>query len=152
MIESERVKLLFGPYRMPRCKVGGKLRCELRGTVIVRGLSDAPIVWPFTRSSKGRGPARLILCDDLVRAVRRESAAAIRYHWRVSGHSVWKWRVALGIGATTKGTSDLRRRWSPESIQSDKAKAKLAPALKLPERAAKIAAARRGKASTSKRD
>ena len=43
MLEQERVKLLFGPYRTPKCKVGRGLRCIMRGKVTVAGLSDAPI-------------------------------------------------------------------------------------------------------------
>jgi hypothetical protein len=31
--DEERFQLLFGPYWMPRCKVGKKLRCRLRGKV-----------------------------------------------------------------------------------------------------------------------
>ena len=53
--------------------------------------------------------------------------------------------MELGVGALTKGTSDLRSRWAPETVQSPVANARRAPTLKSPERAAKIAAARRGK-------
>ena len=51
MNEVERVKLLYGPYRMPRCKAGRLLCCRMRGKVRVRGISDAPIMWPFTRTA-----------------------------------------------------------------------------------------------------
>jgi hypothetical protein len=46
MHERDRIKLLFGPYRMPVCKVGRKLRCRIRarqtGTVDLqrRGMPD----------------------------------------------------------------------------------------------------------------
>ena len=145
MYEHDRVKLLFGPYRMPRFRVGRFLRCTMRGKVRVRGISDAPIMWPFTRNRDGRGTASLILCVDLARAVRRESEIAVAHWWGVSQQTVWKWRVELGVGALTKGTSDLRSRWAPETVQSPVANARRAPTLKSPERAAKIAAARRGK-------
>ena len=46
MNEFERVKLLAGPYRPPRYKIGGKLRCAMRGQVVVRGIHEAPIQWP----------------------------------------------------------------------------------------------------------
>jgi hypothetical protein len=39
MLEQERVKLLFGPYRTPKCKIGRHLRCVMRGKVTVAGLS-----------------------------------------------------------------------------------------------------------------
>jgi hypothetical protein len=36
MLDAERVKLLFGPYRMSRCRVGRSwLRCAVRGQVKV---------------------------------------------------------------------------------------------------------------------
>src|SRR5262245_13167567 len=33
MVQEDRVKLLFGPYRTPKCKIGGHLRCRMRGKV-----------------------------------------------------------------------------------------------------------------------
>ena len=48
MHNLDRVKLLAGPYRMPRCKVGRALRCSLRGKVHVAGIHEAPIPWPYT--------------------------------------------------------------------------------------------------------
>ena len=45
----------------------------------------------------------------------------------------------------TKGTSALLSRWVPETVQSDEATAKRMPALKAPERAAKISASKLGK-------
>ena len=70
-IDSERFKLLYGPYKSPKFKVGDMLSCEYRGRELkVRGLTDARIPWPATR----RGPrASPILCGDLIRAVERES-------------------------------------------------------------------------------
>jgi hypothetical protein len=41
--EQDRVRLLYGPYEMPNYKVGGWLRCRMRGKVRVAGLTDAPI-------------------------------------------------------------------------------------------------------------
>ena len=101
MIESERVKLLYGPYRMPRCKVGRWLRCLMRGPIKVCGISPAPIQWPFTRRGK-RGTVSLILCGDLARAVRKESEIAVAHWFGITGQTVWKWRVALGVEETRK--------------------------------------------------
>ena len=53
MLNLDRVKLLFGPYRSPRCKLGRTLRCQIRGSVKVRGLTDARITRPFTRNRIG---------------------------------------------------------------------------------------------------
>src|SRR5437868_3305934 len=144
MHESERVKLISGPYRTPRCKVGGFLRCAKRGRVLVRGIHEAPIQWPYTLPKKGGRPM-LILYGDLARAVRVESETAICYWWGVGTMTVWKWRRALGIRRVNEGTSALLSRWSPETVQSDEALRQLANALGSPERAAKIAAAKRGK-------
>jgi hypothetical protein len=49
------------------------------------------------------------------------------------------------VDRVTDGTSALLSRWAPETIQSDEANRRRDPTLKSPERAAKIAAAKRGK-------
>src|SRR5205809_206754 len=66
MPEPDRLQLLHGPYLPPRVRRGDRLFCEIRGTVVVGGYTDAPIPWP--RLKKG-GANCLILCGDLVRAV-----------------------------------------------------------------------------------
>ena len=40
MLEQERVKLLFGPYRTPKCKVGRRLRCAMRGKITVKDVAE----------------------------------------------------------------------------------------------------------------
>jgi hypothetical protein len=102
-VESKR--LLFGPYRTPRCRVGGWLTCQLRGQdVRVGGMTDAPIIWPYVHK---KGRPSLILCGDLVRAVKRESASAVGHQWGVSQSTVHQWRKALGVPRWTIGTSRL---------------------------------------------
>ena len=145
MLQHDRVKLLFGPYRTPRCKMGGSLRCVMRERVKVAGLTDARIPWPYVPQPGGNGHRSLILCGDLVKAVRRESETAVAYWWGVSAQTVWKWRKALGVEKNTEGTIDLNRRWSPETVLNEEATRKRMESMKSPERAAKIAAARRGK-------
>lgn len=55
MIDSERFKLLYGPYVPPQCRLGDKLRCEYRGReVTVKGMIDAPIQWPYARRNETR--------------------------------------------------------------------------------------------------
>ncbi|HZZ80168.1 MAG TPA: SOS response-associated peptidase [Gemmataceae bacterium] len=56
MQDHERVKLIAGPYRMPRCRIGGTLCCARYGKVIVRGISDAPISWPYTWAKDKKSP------------------------------------------------------------------------------------------------
>ena len=55
MNDADRFKLLHGPYRSPRCRIGSKLFCEVRGWVSVRAMSDGRIVWPMTSNKRGVG-------------------------------------------------------------------------------------------------
>jgi hypothetical protein len=128
MLESDRVKLLFGPYRMPRCRVGGFLKCSMRGKVTVRGIHEALIQWPYTLQERCGRPL-LILCGALARAVRRESEVAVAHWWGVSQWTVWKWRKELGVDAINKGTSALLSRMTLDSIQSDDGTARRMEAL-----------------------
>ena len=90
MIDSERFKLLYGPYEVPKCKLGEKLLCEYRDReVTVKGMTDGLIQWPSTFRGKRRSP---IVCGDLVRAIRTESEMAVAHHWGVRNATVWKWR------------------------------------------------------------
>jgi hypothetical protein len=145
MHEHERVKLIAGPYQMPRCRIGGKLRREVRGKVKVRGISDGLIPWPFTWIREDDHRPALILCGDLARAVRTESAAAIQHHWGVSEYYTRIWCRALGVEPVNDGTSALLSRLSPDSLGTPLAKKRQARTLKSPERAAKISAALRGR-------
>ena len=144
MHEQERVKLLFGPYRTPRCKIGGTLRCTMRGQVIVAGLTDAPISWPYVPNRGGNGYPPLILCGDLVKAVRQESETAVAYWWGVTVQTVWKWRKALNVESQTEGTVDLQRRGIDDHFDAAAIRKRI-EATKRPERNGKIAAAKRGK-------
>src|SRR5262249_28041256 len=75
--DAERFKLLHGPYRPPRCRVGGWLTCEVRGRVQVKAISDGRIPCPMTKAG---GHLVLVICGGLARATRREPALAVR-HW-----------------------------------------------------------------------
>jgi hypothetical protein len=99
---DDRVKLLHGPYRAPALHIGDRATCLLRDCdVVITGWSDAPISWPRCRAlDSGGGGSGLLLAGDLLKAVRRESAAAVRYWWGVSVLQVWKWRKALGVTRT----------------------------------------------------
>jgi hypothetical protein len=104
----DRFKLLFGPYKAPPLRFGDVVQCEARGEVVVVGLSNGRIPWPVGRrkGTSARGP---VLFADLARAVRHESNQAVCHWWGVTPQTVTKWRKALDIGATTEGTSRLRR-------------------------------------------
>lgn len=105
MRERISFELIGGPYAMPRCRVGGILTCEVRGRdVRVGGVHDAPISWPTIYRG---GPPSLIVCGDLIRALKTESAIAVAHHWGVALSTVCHWRQALGVPRWTPGTTRL---------------------------------------------
>jgi hypothetical protein len=111
MIDRGRIDLLFGPYKAPRLRPGDRATCLLRDcAVVITSITDAPIPWPRCRAlgSGHGGGSGLWLGGDLEEAVRRESAAAVRYWWGLSVSTVWKMRKALGVTRTNnEGTQRL---------------------------------------------
>jgi hypothetical protein len=93
-------ELLFGPYRAPSLRKGDRATCLYRDCdVIVTGWTDAPIPWPRCRRvDVSRSHPSLLVDDELARAIRSESALALRYWWGVSVGVVARWRKALGVG------------------------------------------------------
>jgi hypothetical protein len=81
------------------------LVCEWRGKVKVSGYSDGKIPWPIKWKTRNS----LILCGDLVKAVRVESKLAVAYHWGVSLTKVQDWRHVLGVEPYTPGSQWLMR-------------------------------------------
>jgi hypothetical protein len=133
MKDADRFQFLFGPYHAPSCHVGQRVRCLVRGAVVVVGLSDAPVPCPLCRAGKWRVP---VMYKGLARAVRQESELAVAHGWGV------------GVGATTAGTSRLRRGHFAEpwaQAARAKAHAKRRDAEADAGRRQKIAAAKRGK-------
>ncbi len=102
-VDSGKVRLLYGPYYPPRTRRGRFLFCELRGTVKVGDYSDGPIPWPKKWRTRS-----LILCGELVRAVRQESALAVAHHLAVCTDIVSKWRCALEVEPINTGTRRLK--------------------------------------------
>jgi hypothetical protein len=144
MLEQVRCKLLFGPYRMPKCRVGKMIACRIRGPVRIEGITAAPMQWPFTFRSRVCRLPSVIVCGDLVRALRRESVAAIAYWWGVSTCTVWRWRAEIGVEQFTEGTRDLYRRWMPDKLDEEAIR-KQRESNRSPEANAKRAAALRGR-------
>jgi hypothetical protein len=140
--DIERYKLLFGPYRSPRCRVGKRLRCVVRGDLVVRGISDAPILWPQAKGLGGK--MHLIVCGDLVKAVRKESEIAVAYWWGVSTQTVRVWRKALGVPQVNEGTARLHRDYTPLRLPPE-VQERARKAANSPEANAKKAAYRRGR-------
>ncbi|HJT77953.1 MAG TPA: hypothetical protein VJ739_12190 [Gemmataceae bacterium] len=112
MRDVDRTKLLFGPYQAPPLKNGARTFCLYRQqAVIVTTWSDARIPWPRCYLAEGRARAHGLLVDEeLARAIRHESAAAVGHWWGVSRNTVRRWRGALGVGHTdNEGTHRLVR-------------------------------------------
>jgi hypothetical protein len=106
-VRREKIQLLFGPYRPPPLQRGQRAFCQYRDRlVVVTGWSDAPIPWPLCRSLDPRGGGiGPLVEDELARAVRHESAAAIRHWWGVGGCAVGRWRKELGVRRMDTGGS-----------------------------------------------
>lgn len=102
---------MFGPYGPPKTARGKFLVCESRGKVKVSGYSDGPIPWPI----KWRTRNSLILCGDLIQAVRRESKLAVAFHWGVSLKMVQVWRRILDVEPYTPGSQWLMRTTAREN-------------------------------------
>ena len=100
-----KCQLLFGPYTPPNLKVGDRAVCLFRDTdVIITSWTDAPIPWPrFRAVDKPHGGSGLLVDEELARAVRSESKAAVMYWCGASHAAVYNWRKALGVG-----------QWEPE--------------------------------------
>jgi hypothetical protein len=101
---DDRVKLLHGPYRAPRLRVGDWAICLFRDClVVVTGWTDGRISWPRALPVGERGHPSILVNEELARAVRLESAAAVRFWWGVSGLVIWKWRRLSFINISARG-------------------------------------------------
>ena len=105
---NAKTDLLFGPYETPALKVGDLTWCFLRDDdVIIHDWTIAPICWPLCRRVESPGFPGLLVDEVLARAIRQESAAAIRYWWGVSNFTVNKWRKALGVNRQNNEGSQI---------------------------------------------
>jgi hypothetical protein len=142
MIDSERFKLLYGPYLPPNCRLGDKLLCEYRDReVTFKAMTDALIQWPSATGGNLRSP---IVCGDLVRAIRTESEMAVAHHWGVRYQTVWKWRKALSVPRMTNGGRRLRIEYATEHFTLE-FRAKGKEALSSAGVRAKMSAAKKGR-------
>jgi hypothetical protein len=93
----DRCRLLHAPYKPPRLKRGDRATCLFRDCdVVITSWNDARISWPLCRGPN-RGKPGILVDDELLRAIRTESALAIKYWFGVSTTTVWSWRKAFGI-------------------------------------------------------
>jgi hypothetical protein len=136
--ERERTRLLHGPYRSPSLRVGERATCLFKdGDVTVTSWTDARIPWPRSKRLQGKGRPSLLVDEELARAIRSESAAALRFWWGVGEKLVWKWRRALGVGrtdnpgsarliraASQKGADEMKRKdWPAQARQQRRERA-----------------------------
>jgi hypothetical protein len=108
--DRDRLKLLFGPYKPPPLKRGDRATCLYRDCeVVITSWTAARIPWPRCRAVDSPGPGSGLLVDEeLARAVRHESAAAVMHWWRASHTAVGNWRRTLQVGRTdNEGTARL---------------------------------------------
>jgi hypothetical protein len=97
----DRTRLLFGPYKAPRLRRGDRATCLYRDcAVVVTGCTDARISWPRALPVGTKGHPSLLVEEELARAIRHESAAAIQHWWGVSDGVVHRWRRAFGVSRT----------------------------------------------------
>jgi hypothetical protein len=94
-------RLLFGPYQPPALKPGDRAFCRVKGCeVIITSWTNASIPWPRCRTEDSYGGSGILVEDELARALRHESAGAIKHWWGASANTVWWWRKALEIKRT----------------------------------------------------
>lgn len=82
---------------------------------MVRGWSAGRIPWPWYRITS----TALVLCGDLERAIRIESAWAIIHWWGASSATVTSWRKFLGVRYDNPGGLRLKRAWVPETLPEE---------------------------------
>ena len=118
--QEEKVRFVGGPYVPPLVPIGGWLKCELRGELQVGGYTNALIPWPVATGHR----KQLIVCVDLVRALKTESVLAVAFHFGISRTLVSEYRSRLGIERFTAGSQRLFWR-SVNLARTDEARAKL---------------------------
>jgi hypothetical protein len=138
--------LRFGPYRAPPFAYGDVAFCEMRGEVVIVGLTAGPIPWPVGKRGRAKAP---VVYAGLAEAVRREESQAVAAAWGVTNQTVTKWRRALGVRPVTEGTSAARADAAAANAAFAAARGEALARMRDPQadagRRRRIAAARRGK-------
>jgi hypothetical protein len=92
--------------------------------VVVTRWTDAPISWRRCRVLGGPGGGSGLLVDEeLARAVRHESAAAVMFWWGAGHGALFRWRRALGVGRTdNEGTARLVQAAAEKGAEANQAR------------------------------
>lgn len=107
---------LLGTYTPPALPVGTRAYCRYRRAWCrVTSWTDAPLPWPRCQQIGIRGGSGLLVTAELVRAVRTESAAALKHWFGVGTKVAWNWRKRFVPGSghvRTEGDRVVQRRAS----------------------------------------
>src|SRR5713101_4032555 len=112
MARMSDVTLFSRLYTQPKLGRGGRTFWLYRVCdVKIISWTDAPIPWPRCRLIDSlRGQPSPLVDDELARAIRTESAVAIKFWWGVGTKAVWQWRKAFEISRYgTPGSNRLQR-------------------------------------------
>jgi hypothetical protein len=105
---ATRPNLLHGPYHPPALGRGERTTCLYRDAeVVITSWTDSRISWPRCRAIGHRGGSGLLVDEEMLRALRAESSAALQHWFGVHEATVWRWRKAFGI--PRYGTEGSRR-------------------------------------------
>lgn len=141
-------ELFFGPYRSFPCAVGQRIWDMRFGEYLTVGhIHQCPIgKWPAAVQRRGT----LILCGDLIKAVRKETSLAVQHWWDIPERLVSQLRKALFVPRINHGAR-LASAKENAPVEADPAEA-LADLFSTPLNPFIALAGRRGVSLTPKRE